>query len=250
MAALNDFVYFGGLQGLCKLGADGTLVKKYNRDGASFPGYVVKDVCEGGGRIYFTFLGSSQGGIAVLDPATDKISVLAPSSHEATWDTEPVFTTRVGWDAADTRLYACGYFRWDNELPLLTRLYAWSPGDNVWRRPPTKDAPRFVLSDLDDTLVVRVTGDQTEFHFAKSGQTVRARVPVPMMIGEPAWDRQRIWVPTSSGLYEIDRATGRMTWLAYEDGNWFLSLLKAGNVLYIATSRGLYYRDIPAYGGN
>jgi ligand-binding sensor domain-containing protein len=107
-----------------------------------------------------------------------------------------------------------------------------------------------VLSDLNETLVVRITGDQTEFQFAEAGQTVKARVPVPAMIGEPAWDRQRIWVPTSSGLYEVNRATGHMTWLAYEDGNWFLSLLKAGNVLYVATSRGLYCRDIPPCGGN
>jgi len=251
VAAWNDSVFFGGLQGLCKIAADGTLVKQYNRDKTSFPGYLVKDVCEGGGRVYFAFLGSSQGGIAVLDPATDRVSVLAPSSHEATGDTEPVFnTTRLWWEAASPRLYACNYFRWDNELPLLSRLYGWSPRDNAWRRRPTKDAPRFVLSGLDETLVVRITGDQTEFHFAKAGQTVRAGVPVPMMIGEPAWNRQRIWVPTSSGLYEVDRATGRMTWLAYEDGNWFLSLLKAGNVLYVATSRGLYYRDIPLCEGN
>ncbi len=251
VAASNDFVYFGGLQGLCKVAADGTLVKKYNRDKASFPGYVVKNVCEGGGRIYFAFLGSSQGGIAVLDPVTDKISVLAPSSHEATGDTEPVqHITRIEWDAVSPCLYARNCFIWDNELPLLYRLYAWSTRDNAWRRRPTKDAPRFVLSSLDETLVVRITGDQTEFHFAKAGQTVKARVPVPAMIGEPAWDQQRIWVPTSSGLYEVDRATGRLTWLAYEDGNWFLSLLKAGNVLYVATSRGLYYYDISPCEGN
>ena len=70
-------------------------------------------------------------------------------------------------------------------------------------------------------------------------------MPVPQLMGEPAWDDKRIWVPTSSGLYEVDRATGNVTWLAYQDGNPFLSVLKADDRLYVATSRGLYYREIP-----
>ena len=63
-------------------------------------------------------------------------------------------------------------------------------------------------------------------------------------MGQPAFDEHRIWVPTSSGLYEVDRATGHVTWLAYDDGNWFLSVLKADDLLYVATSRGLYYSEI------
>jgi ligand-binding sensor domain-containing protein len=67
----------------------------------------------------------------------------------------------------------------------------------------------------------------------------------PSMIGEPAWDSSRIWVPTASGLYEIDRTTGGVRWVAYEDGNPFFSLLKADGRLYVATARGIYYCGIP-----
>lgn len=75
-------------------------------------------------------------------------------------------------------------------------------------------------------------------------------MPVRLLMGEPAWDEHRMWVPTPSGLYEVDRGTSKVTWLAHERDTRFLSLLKHGNRLYIAASRGLYYRDIPAYGGN
>ena len=80
------------MKGLFKLDANGNLIKQYSHDKDSFPGYSVAEICEGGGRIFFVFQGSPKYGVAVLDPATDKISVLAPSSHEATWDTEPVGT--------------------------------------------------------------------------------------------------------------------------------------------------------------
>jgi len=101
------------------------------------------------------------------------------------------------------------------------------------------------MSQGDEALIVRVAGDQSEFRFVKSGQKVTAAVPVPQLMGEPAWDDSRIWVPTSSGLYEVNRATGGVTWLAYQAGNPFFSLLRAHGRLYVATARGLYYRDIP-----
>jgi hypothetical protein len=245
VATMKDAVFFGGNGGLYKLDTNGKLLKQYNRNDTSFPGYRVTEMREAAGMVYFAFLGSSQSGIAVLDPATDRISVLAPSSHDATWDTEPVLAIgRLWWDAVTPRLYACAYFRYDNEVPFLTRQYGRSPANKGWERYPITTAPRFVLSDSNETVFVRILGNQTEFQFVKAGQKVTAAVPVPAMMGEPAWDEHYIWVPTSSGLYEVDRVTGRMTWLAYEDGNWFLSVLKAAGRLYISTSRGLYYRDI------
>ena len=94
-------------------------------------------------------------------------------------------------------------------------------------------------------MFVRESGDKAEFQFQKTGQKVTAAVPVRLLMGEPAWDEHRLWVPTPSGLYEVDRRTSNVTWLAHERDTRFLSLLKHGNRLYIATSRGLYYRDIP-----
>ena len=209
------------------------------------PGDRILDACEGGGKIYFSFEGSPLRGVAVLDPATDKIAVLAPSSREATPETEPVNDVRrIRWDAATPRLYACDYFGYNNNLPMLVREYGWSPHGKAWQPYPIKDAPRFVVSQNGEALRVRIVGDRTELHFVRSGQKLMATVPVPSLMGEPAWDECRIWVPTSSGLYEIDRATGHVSWVAYQDANSFLTALKHGNRLYVATARGLCYREM------
>ena len=72
-----------------------------------------------------------------------------------------------------------------------------------------------------------------------------ATVPLPLMMGEPAWDERRIWAPTASGLYEIDRRTGKVRWVAYQDDTLFYCVLKQGGRLYIATSQGVYYSEIP-----
>ena len=128
--------------------------------------------------------------------------------------------------------------------PVLTSVYSWSTKDLTWRRIPLGEAPQFVVSEGDETILARTTGDKTEFHFERSGQTLTVGVPVPTLLGKPAWDEHHIWAPTASGLYEINRATGRMTWLAYEDGNFFRSVLRAAGRLYISTNRGVYYRDL------
>ncbi len=246
VAATQDAVFFGGGKGLYKLDTNGKLLKHYDRNDPSFPGYSVSAICEGRGKVFFAFRGSPHTGVAVLDLATDNISVLAPSSREATQETEPITGIgRMWWDAATPQLYACGYFWYSNNPPFLVREYGWSPQNKTWQQYHIKDAPRFVVSNGNETLLVRVVGDQTECQFVKAGRKVTAAVPVPSLMGEPAWDGRRIWVPTSSGLYEVDCATGHVSWLAYQDGNSFFSLLKHGNRLYVATARGLYYREIP-----
>jgi hypothetical protein len=248
MAAAKDAVYFGGFQGLCKTDMNGVLLKLYSHDKDSFPGYRVSEVCEGGGRIYFAFQGSPNAGIAVLDPATEKVSVLAPSGHDATWDTEPIVAIRsIWWDAVTPRLYASAYFIYDNETPWLRYQYTWTPQEKSWRRCGGDQAARFVVANPDETLVVHAAGSRTEFRFVKAGKTTTAEVPLPSFMGNPAFDAHRVWVPTASGLYEVDRATGRVTWLAYDDGNWFISVLKSDDLLYVATSRGMYYSAIVPY---
>lgn len=201
----------------------------------------VYGLCAGGGKLYVAFRGPPQSGIAVLDPATGRISILAPSSRDASREQEPIDRMqRLLWDAVTPRLYACGYENLNPRPLLLTDVYGWSPQDRTWQRHAVEEAPRFVVSDGGETLVVRVVGERSEFHFVKANQTVSALVPLPRLMGEPAWDGHRIWVPTASGLYEIDRATAEVRWLAYQDGSQFLSLLKTGGRLYVAASRGLY----------
>lgn len=240
LAATKNAVFFGTSRGLFKLAFDGKLIKHYRQEDGSLPSNAVMDVCEGGGKIYFSY----SGGIAVLDPPSDKITVLAPSNHETKLGEEPRGGQRIRWDAATPRLYACFYPLWYFTFPELSSEYGWSPQDKVWKSYPIKEAPLVVASQDDEALIVRLSGDQTLFHFVKSGQDVTTAVPVSRSLGEPAWDENRLWAPTSSGLYEVDRATGRVAWLAYEEGNPFLSVLKHGNRLYIATTRGLYYLSI------
>lgn len=251
VTAMDDAVFFGGYSGLYKLDTNGKLLKHYDQNQASMPGGQIYDVCEGGGKLYFVFQGSPYQGIAVLDPTSDKIAVLAPSRPDASRQAEPrtrVF--RLRWDAVTPQLYACCYVYWHFNAPTPEDVYRWTSQDDKWYRFPAEKAPLLVVSDGGETIIVNVSGEQTEFRFMKAGEIVRTPIPLPQMMGEPAWDEHRIWVPTASGLYEIDRATGRLTWLAYEVGNHFRSLLKAGDRLYVATSQGLYYREIAPAGAS
>jgi hypothetical protein len=244
VVALNDSVFFGTDQGIYKFNGDGTLAKHYERTNSSLAGSSILDLCEGGGKIYFSFHGSPRQGIAVLDPDSETVTVLAPSSHEATDKAEPLMNIqRLRWDAMAPRLYAFEYGGW-YILPIASREYQWSPVEKVWRPYEVENAACMVVSDGNETLVVQGTNDRLEFHFEKSGKKVKATVPASLLIGEPAWDDDCIWVPTPSGLYEVERATGRVAWLAYQYGNSFYSVLKHGNRLYVATARGLYYRGI------
>jgi hypothetical protein len=180
---------------------------------------------------------------------------------------------RLRWDTATPGLYACHYVYSWFAAPELSCEFAWSPGEKSWQLlQPNGTAPRLVVSQDDDTLIVRISENHPQFHFVKANQDVAADVPLPWMMGEPAWDEHRIWAPTASGLYEVDRASGRVTWLAYRidkpvpsgpyaadfawgrvpwatypNGPLFYSVLRQGDRLYVATSRGLYYCHIPAY---
>ncbi|MHC4715456.1 MAG: hypothetical protein ACYS5V_00660, partial [Planctomycetota bacterium] len=70
-------------------------------------------------------------------------------------------------------------------------------------------------------------------------------LPLPELVGEPAWDARRIWVPCYAGLYEIDRKTGRAAWVAHQAHTQCLAALKHGSTLYVATTRGLFSRQVP-----
>jgi hypothetical protein len=171
------------------------------------------------------------------------------------------------------RLYACHYnYAWD-AAPDLTCQFAWSPGDDAWQALRTaSDVARLVVSQDGETLLVQIVDNRLQFRFVKAKQDLTADVPLCWMMGEPAWDEHRLWVPTASGLYEVDRGTGRLTWLVYRiekpppsgpyaadfvrgqapwatypNGPLFFGVLKHGDRLYLATSRGLYYHEIPAF---
>ena len=240
VAATTDRVFFGTYSGLYQFDTDGTLLKHYDGEDGTLPGRYIRDVCEGGGRIYFGFKGSPSGGVAVLDPASGTVSVLAPSSRDVNRKDEPLLVSRLRWDSVTPRLYA--YFNPYPffEYPKVSQEFSWTPEKRGWESYGRKEAPWLTASQGDDSVLVRVEGEKSVFEFLKTGQQVAALVPLPSTMGEPAWDETRIWVPTASGLYEVDRATGKVDWVAYEAGTPFYSLLKAHGQLYVATARGLF----------
>lgn len=240
VAATTDCVFFGTDAGLYEFDTKGTLLKHYNEVDGMLPGDRITDVCEGGGRIYFGFHGSPSGGVAVLDPASDTVSVLAPSSRDVKRQDEPRRVFRLRWDAVTPRLYAYSNPYPFYEYPDVYCKFSWTPEKKGWESYGRKGGPWLTASQGDDSVLVRVEEGNSVFAFLKTGQQVAALVPVPSTMGEPAWDETRIWVPTASGLYEVDRATGKVDWVAYEAGTPFYSLLKAHGRLYVATARGLY----------
>ena len=209
--------------------------------------YIV-DLREGGGELYMCYRNGFRFGVAALNPASDNLQVLAPTTREAKQETEPVADVgRVWWDASARRLYASCHDAdkyWN--YPQFRCQYGLMPDGKTWQRYQGPEAPRFVVSDGDESLVVRIRGKEVEFSFSRSGQKIAAEIPLPSLMGDPAWDEHRIWVPTAAGLYEIDRHSARVAWVSYQNDNPYFSALKHGNRLYIATGRGLYYRDIPA----
>ena len=95
-----------------------------------------------------------------------------------------------------------------------------------------------------------IKGKETVFEFLKTGKKIKCDLSLPWLIGEPAWDEKRIWVPAYTGLYEIERATGKAKWLAHHQGTQCLAVSKYFGKLYVATTRGLYYCDIPSARGS
>jgi hypothetical protein len=246
VTAMKNAVFFGGQNGLYKLDTNGKLLKHYSRKSGSFPVDNIVDLCEGGDNIYMCYRDAWRFGIVVLDPASEEASVLAPSSRDAKPVTEPVDDVyRVWWDTVSPRLYASRHDSTYWTFRPLRCQYGLMPDGKAWQRYDGEETPRFVVSDGDEALFVRVRGKQIEFGFPRTGQKVTAEVPLPSLMGDPAWDEHRIWVPTVAGLYEIDRATSRITWLAYQNDTPFFSVLKQDGRLYVATARGLYYREIP-----
>jgi curli biogenesis system outer membrane secretion channel CsgG/tetratricopeptide (TPR) repeat protein len=249
VAVVKDAVFFGTINGLYKLDLQGNLLKHYGHGDPSFPGYGILDMCAGGGKIYFAFQGAPLKGVAVFDPASEKITVLSPSTRAASYNREPILgMLHMWWDTVTPCLYVGSYSGYNRNPFRLFRAFGWSPPTNSWQMYEFDRAPGLVVSYDNETLLARMVGDTTEFHFLKAGQKLTAAVPVPSLMGDPAWDDHRIWAPTSSGLYEVDRSTGHVRWLAYEDGNPFLSLLRHGNRLYVATAHGLYCGEISSAG--
>jgi ligand-binding sensor domain-containing protein len=145
-----------------------------------------------------------------------------------------------------SRIYANSYYlsasprSWDRE--------GWMQAGEGWEAispPAAGSAPRYILSEGGEALQVSHLEGKTLFEFLKAGEKLAVDLPVPECVGEAAWDATRLWVPGFLGLYQVERATGKVTWLAHQEQTQCTAVLKHAGKLYVATTRGLYACDIP-----
>jgi hypothetical protein len=249
---VGDGIFFGGPSGLYRLNADGKLLKHYTSKDTPLPSDRIVDLCEGGGRLFLSVYSEDRGratyyAVARFDPARERLDILAPSGLNDKPGAEPVYATyRVWWDAASSRLYANEYLLSGGPRPW--RREGWMQAGEGWEAlspPAGASAPRYILSEGGEVLRVSHLEGKVLFEFLKAGEKLAVDLPVPECVGEAAWDATRIWVPSFMGLYQVERKTGRVNWLAYQEETQCLAVLKHAGKLYVATTRGLYARDVP-----
>ncbi|KKL82545.1 hypothetical protein LCGC14_1983680, partial [marine sediment metagenome] len=170
VAAAGKWVYFGGRGGIYKLNTEGKLIKHFSTADGSLPVNHVVDLCSGGGKIYFSFRDSGSYGVAALDPATDVVSVLAPSRRGDKLADEPVYNVyRLWWDAAYRRLYASYYIRFAITSDR-THQFGWIQEGKKWLKLYNRDAPRMIVSQGAEAVMVMIPNEETEFRFLKTRQ--------------------------------------------------------------------------------
>ena len=242
MAAIGDRVYFGGRSGLYELNAEGKTTRAFHKEQNALPANHIVSLCADGQKLHMTFRDHERYGVASLDPETGTTTVLAPSSRTATLSEEPVWGAyRIWWNGTTGNLYVNDFF-------ISTNSHlgnAWQQTPESWSRLPSKlRIPRFVLTRNGETLQGIVENEKLTFAFLDSGQKLTCDIPLPELTGEPDWDAHRIWVPGFMGLHEVNRQTGHVNWLAYKQGISAVSVLKHERKLYVATTEGLYRRDV------
>lgn len=245
VAAVGEKVFFGGLGGLYELDSQGKVARHYEKKNNELPSDHIVDLCAGRGKLYLSFRESDRYGVAALDPGSGTVTVLAPTSREAKVATEPVRDVyRVWWDPVHSQVYANNFYLYDS----LRRYsqHGWMLTPRGWQRLAAGAAfPRLIVSHGTDALQLRIVDRDCVFEFLGGGERVRCRLPLPALVGEPAWDERRLWVPTYAGLYQVDRATGQTQWLAFQKNTHGKAVVKHGGRLYFATTQGLYWRELP-----
>jgi len=243
VAAVGERVFIGGRDGLYEIDTNGKIVKHYQKENDGIPSNHIVDLCVGENQLYMSFRESDRYGVAALDLISGSIKVLAPTSREATLQSEPVYDAyRLWWDAINRQLYVNSF------VPMVRGSYAkhcWVFKQNKWERLAQKsEIPICIVSNDTETLRVQTDGKKLALEFIATSNEICWPFLLPGFVGEPAWDAARIWIPTYIGLYEVNRNTGKVKWLAHQDGTQCLAALRYMGRLYVATNRGLYWCDI------
>ncbi len=251
VASCGERVFCGGPEGLFELGSAMEIVQTWQKQDGAIPCGYITDLCEGDGRIYMIFREPNHYGVAVLDPTSERVSVLAPTSRDASPSKEPVWDIeRIGWDVVNHELHVSGdkgHHFWLGQQGWRTLTPAsqtFVPGPKGWQLVTGESHMfAFVVSEGAESLIVRIDANEVSFEFPQGGQLSWQHC-LPAWVGEPAWDADRIWVPTYLGLYEVSRRTAESKWLAHQTGIQCLSVLRHRDRLYVATNRGLYWCSV------
>ncbi len=241
VVAMGERIYVAG-DGLIELNTEGQVMKRFDDD-SELPSGEIKALCSDGSKLYMGIDQRSwKKGVAVLDPKTRVTTLLAPTRREADYRSEPVKSfTRLWWDPANKRLYVNDFGD--------SISNAWWQTEKGWvRLKDNEPKPRFIVCRDGEALQLTISkspAGQSVFEFLGTGEKITCDLPLPDEIGEPAWDEHRIWVPGYTGLYEIERQSGKMRWLAFDKDNPCLSVIRLGDKLYVATRKGLYAYPVP-----
>jgi hypothetical protein len=251
VAALGDWVYFGGNDGIYRVDLDGAVVRHLTKEDG-LPTNRISDLCAGKDRLYFTyFVDSTHYGVAELDPKQGKVTTLAPSGPEAGHGEPLREPYRLWWDGARGQLIATNDGITGNAPP---RGYAlaegkWS-GSRTW----------LALTRGTETLTLEAVapdrgGGRGGAGAAPDAPEVRLRLTGSKeavvtlaelrKMPEAAWDAKSVWLPLNTGLWRISRATGEITWVAHQDRTACLVAVEAKGYVYVATTRGLYRYRVP-----
>ena len=154
---------------------------------------------------------------------------------------------RIWWDAADERLVANNYFL-DREERGGRPALCWFREPAGWEYQGyahTRDSVRYVVSSAGEALQLQLEAGQATLSFQGTEERHSCAIPFPQLIGEPAWDERRIWVPGYMGLYEIERKSGALRWVASQKDTQCLSVVRFGEKLCVATTKGLFSCPVP-----
>jgi hypothetical protein len=245
VAALGDWVYFGGNDGIYQVDLDGKVVRHLTKD-EGLPTNMISDVCAGRDTLYFTyFVDSTHYGVAAWDPKGKHVTVLAPSGPEAGRD-EPLYEPyRLWWDGTSGRLIANNDGIMGNAMPSG---YAVAEGKWVGSR------TGLALSRGAETLTMEPVPTERGRGAAGGGAAEVPQVRLRLTgskeavltlaelkkLPEPAWDAKDVWLPLNTGLWRMSRETGAMTWVAHQDKTACLVAVEEKGVVYVATTKGLY----------
>jgi hypothetical protein len=241
VAVVGNRVYFGGMSGLFEVDGEGKVVRRFVHEADStaadnLPGTRVVDVCAAGEQLYFVWREGETYGVAKLDPESGKVTTLPAKGGVGPTGREPV--ERLWWDGR--RLVA------NNDGGMGRARRGWLLEKDEWKKAEGA-APLVALMQGEETLTIAAEGGKPVARLAGS-KAMELGVVDPHKAPEPAWTEQDVYLPTATGLYAVERKTGKRRWVAYQADTPCLSVVNDAGMLFVATTRGIFMYATPVEG--